>query len=498
MKHFSGIDYEHFLDDIRDMYPFSIEEAILIELIANSLDAKTTLLDIRIDPQRKLFQLVDNGSGMDARGFDNYHNFSTSFKRKGQGIGFAGLGAKLALRIAERIVTETRSKNFWGASEWRFERKRKTSLPVWFDLEERTLAHVGTSVRLELRHRSQLLLDPGAVRSVILSHYLPLIALSEFYESVRLYRHITVLINGEVLEPPAHSPLKAKQYVLRRGKSRTPFALARFEPHAQPLPDSLQGIALSTYGKIIRRDTLKQYFKEMDRISGIIEVPELVECLTTNKCDFRKDGTAGRKYYRFNKVAQQELRNWLEELQLIEKKELIADRDVQRLQRVVNRIVEEIPDLQQFYGVRSERIGLVHDDDGTLLGARPEQIPSAERTNEFTDRENAVRQALEEAERGGEALQSGEDLPASRRLSHARFGPMIRHLSAPQRDDMSWMEGDTVFVNTAHLAYRKALEKKTLEYHELVAIALAMVREVPTTQEKIELLEKFMSGWGRV
>ena len=75
---------------------------------------------------------------------------------------------------------------------------------------------------------------------------------------------------------------------------------------------------------------------------------------------------------------------------------------------------------------------------------------------------------------------------------------MIRHLSAPQRDDMSWMEGDTVFVNTAHLAYRKALEKKTLEYHELVAIALAMVREVPTTQEKIELLEKFMSGWGRV
>ena len=63
---------------------------------------------------------------------------------------------------------------------------------------------------------------------------------------------------------------------------------------------------------------------------------------------------------------------------------------------------------------------------------------------------------------------------------------------------MSWTEGDTVFINTAHPAYRKAVEKKTLEYHDLLAVALAMLREVPTTHERIELLEKFMSGWGRI
>ena len=414
MKHFSGIDYEHFLDDIRDMYPFSIEEAILVELIANSLDAKTTLLDFRIDPERKFFQLVDNGTGMDARGFEHYHNFSTSFKRKGQGIGFAGLGAKLSLRIAERIVTETRSKNFWGASEWRFERKRKSSLPVWFDREDRTLTHNGTSVTIELKHRTQLLTDPAEIRAVILTHYLPLVALTEFYENIRLYRHITVLINGEVLEIPPHVPATSKQYVLRRGKSRMPFALARFELHDKPLPDSLQGIALATYGKIIRRDSLKQFFKEMDRVSGIIEVPELVECLTTNKCDFRKDGVAGRKYYRFNKVAQQEFRTWLEELQLIDKKEITTDREVQRLQRVVNRIVEAIPDLQQFYGVRSDRVGLVHDQEGSYQGAMPEQTPHADKS-EAAERDEAVRQALEDVARGGRALQPGEDLPASQK-----------------------------------------------------------------------------------
>ncbi len=94
MKHYSGIDYEHFLNDIRDMYPFSIDEAILAELIANALDAKTTLLDIRIDADQRIFELTDNALGIDAKGFELYHNFSTSFKRKGQGIGFCGTRLK--------------------------------------------------------------------------------------------------------------------------------------------------------------------------------------------------------------------------------------------------------------------------------------------------------------------------------------------------------------------------------------------------------------------
>lgn len=43
-----------------------------------------------------------------------------------------------------------------------------------------------------------------------------------------------------------------------------------------------------------------------------------------------------------------------------------------------------------------------------------------------------------------------------------------------------------------------AAEKKVLEYHDMFAVALAMLREVPSTQEKLGLLERFMSEWGRV
>ena len=507
MKHFSGIDYEHFLDDVRDMYPFSIDEAILVELIANALDAKTSLLEIRIDPEQRTFELVDNGQGMDQRGFENYHNFSMSFKRKGQGIGFAGLGAKLALKVAEKIVTETRQKEagrrkqFWNTSEWKFERKRKAAYPVWFDSEERTLSHSGTRVKIHLKRGSSTLLNPVEVRRIILTQYLPVLVLSDFYETLRLYRRVAVLVNGELVEPaPADKAglVKVKQSMLHRGRSRTPFALARFELHPDPLPEELQGVGISTFGKIVKRDYFKQYFSGMDRVSGIIEVPELVECLTTSKCDFRKEGTAGRKYYRFTKIAQHEFRVWLEETQLAEQKESSTGRDTQRLQRLVTRIVSEIPDLQQFYGFRSVHGALVKDSRGEFAGLPIEPAPSSEGERIQTEEERLVQEALERAAREGRVLGQGDALNASRQVRNTKLGPAIHYVEASERPDISWMEGDTVLINTAHATYRKAVEKKTIEYHNLFAVALAMLRDVPTAQEKLELLERFMSGWGKM
>lgn len=525
MKHFSGIDYEHFLDDIRDMYPFSMDEAILVELIANSLDAKSSLIDIRIDPTQNLFELTDNGVGMDGKGFESYHNFSTSFKRKGQGIGFAGLGAKLALRITDRIITETRQipplmqgsrsnkgqvkkkdggrRNtagaYWGASEWRFERKGRAHQPVWYDIDGRTLALQGTKVKLLLKGRGHQLLSPDSVKNMILTHYLPLLTFSGFYESLRLYRHMTILVNGEVVNSTSPLPQQFKEVVLHRGRSRTPFALARFEFHSTPLPETLQGIAVTTFGKIIKRDFLKQYFNGMDRVTGMIEVPELVECLTTNKCDFRKDGTPGRKYYRFSKIAQQEFRRWLEVQEIIERKEHTVDKDVERLQRVVNRILVEIPDLHQFYGGRVARESLVKEGSGEYSGNMPEPTTRSDGTSpQISETPLLLEKALVHASRGGQTLEEGDALGAARRVRTVKFGPRISYSDAPERDEISWMEGDTVLINVAHPAYKKAVERKSVEYHNLIATVLALLRELPTAGEKLVLLEKFVSGWGKV
>ncbi len=510
MKHYSGIDYNHFLDDIRDMYPFSIEEAILTELIANSLDAKTTLIDIRIDPERNLLEITDTGVGMDRRGFEMYHNFSSSFKRKGQGIGFAGLGAKLALKISDRILTETRQKDtaeshgrrFWGASEWKFERKRKSSIPVWYDLDTRSLSNHGTRVTIYFKHKSPIISSPMEIKRMVLRHYLPLLTMWEFYETLRVYRHVTILVNGEVLDYPNVSgpiPGNTRHYLLKRGSARRPFAMAHFEAHPASLPEELQGVAISTFGKIIRREYFKQHFTGMDRITGIIEVPELVECLTTNKCDFRKEGSAGNRYYRFSKVAQGEFRRWLEEIQLLDRTEAKSDKDSRRLERMVNRIVGEIPDLQQFYGTWGDRASLVKEPTGNFTGAVPEPSPHpSEEEKGALAPDELVKHALEEVRKADRALEAVGDLRALQRRRLGRFGPVIVYIGAPEREDISWMDGDTVFINTGHPTYLKALEKNVIEYHDLFSVALAMLREVPTASEKLELLEKFMSRWGRI
>lgn len=523
MRHYSGIDYDHFLDDVRDMYPFSILEAILTELIANALDAKTSLIDLRVDPDNRTLEIVDNGTAMDKRAFESYHNFSTSFKRKGHGIGFAGLGAKLALKVAESVVTETRqadeaagrrgaragaarkkSAPFWGASEWKFERKGKVALPVWYDIDERTLSHRGTRVRIHFKAQPARDLVPEEVRRIVLRHYLPLLSLHEFYETAGLYPRLAMLVNGEIVREPAVLAggvgVKTKRYMLHRGATRKPFAFASFEIHPGPLPEELQGIAIATFGKVIKREYLKQHFAGMDRVSGIIEVPELVECLTTNKCEFRKEGTAGARYYRLSKLAQQEFRRWLEELQILEHNDARADRDTRTLQRLVNRIVGEMPDLQQFYGgSRGERETLVTDEAGASSGALPEPppTPEGERAEPAGDA-TPPGEALERSNTPDRPLQEGEGTPAAYRPRASRFGPVIREIDAPERDDISWMDADTVFINTAHPAYRKSVQKKIVEYHTLFAAALAMLREVPTATEKLELLEKFMGRWGRL
>ena len=60
--------------------------------------------------------------------------------------------------------------------------------------------------------------------------------------------------------------------------------------------ESNMGIAISTIGKVIRRDTLGMSPRSAGRIVGLVDVPELVGCLTTSKQDFIDSGTTGTRY----------------------------------------------------------------------------------------------------------------------------------------------------------------------------------------------------------
>lgn len=44
------VDLQHLLEDLRDAYPGALEETILTEVVANSLDSSATCLRLKADP----------------------------------------------------------------------------------------------------------------------------------------------------------------------------------------------------------------------------------------------------------------------------------------------------------------------------------------------------------------------------------------------------------------------------------------------------------------
>jgi len=83
---FTKVDLRHLLEDLRDAYPGGLEETIVTELVANSLDAGASLIRMTTDPAAATFQLEDGGRGMVWKELRQFHNLASSTKTRGAGI----------------------------------------------------------------------------------------------------------------------------------------------------------------------------------------------------------------------------------------------------------------------------------------------------------------------------------------------------------------------------------------------------------------------------
>ena len=138
--HESTVNYRKLIRDLAGMYPFNVAEVVVVELVANSLDANATCISIDYNPDTKILIVMDNGKGMNSSQFKNYHNIAADLKKQGTGIGFAGVGAKISFNIANRVITETRSIHFFGGSDWYLESESKL---LW---EDKSLSYLYNTV----------------------------------------------------------------------------------------------------------------------------------------------------------------------------------------------------------------------------------------------------------------------------------------------------------------------------------------------------------------
>ncbi len=506
------VDLLHLLEDLRDAYPESLEETILTEVVANALDSGTTRIVLECDPSNRTLTVIDNGSGMKRRDLARYHDIAASTKTRGQGIGFAGVGIKLGLLVCEDVLTETRRGKSYVATSWHMASRHRAPwkwVPPLGLVETR-----GTAVRLKIHNALSPLLDPGFLEGTLRRHYQPLLdpAFDDFL-SAHYAGGVTLVINGRPLEKqPWSAPLQAPLEI-RLFRKRKPSALGYLVREDLPLAEERRGLAISTFGKVIKRgwDWIGMTPSTPERVGGLIEVPPLAASLTLNKGDFIRSGARGAAYLAFRKELQKavakQLAAWGDARASDEE---APPRELRPLQRDLAHVLEDLAvDFPLLASLVESRAGgqkrLAFGGKGQSLEATAFVTASvvdlaeaevALGTTAETTPETVPSEASS-ADKAEPVRNAGTILPGTggaRRPAH--YGLDIQFEDRPNDEEIAHLLESTVWINRAHPAYRRAVASRSVGYHIALAVAMALAPLAVEPANEHGFVTAFLSRWG--
>lgn len=464
------VDLQHLLEDIRDAYPGSLEETIVTEVVANSLDSGAAALRFETDSSASTLTVIDDGSGMGRRDLARYHDIAATTKNRGEGIGFAGVGIKLGLLASEEVLTESRRGKSEVATVWRLASRHKAP---WRWMPPSGLVRgQGTAVRLRLRHALSLLLDPGFLESTLRRHFQPLF--DPAFDEILAAQYplgVRVLMNGVPLVRQPEPGGERIPLAVRLGRKRKPAAVGYVVRHPQPLPEGDQGLAVSTHGKVIKRgwDWLGLTPSDPERIAGLVEVPGLAESLT------------------------------------LRRKTRPFERD---LAEVLVGVADEFPLVASLIARRTggqKRLSLESGpvDGGQVPGWGAGEVEAAapaprEPKGTPTGGHEAAPSASGEEARSPAADAEGDiSWPVGPgRRKHSRAGLSIQFESRPDDADLGRLVESTVWVNDAHPAYLRAAASRSEGYHLALAVALALAPLAAEPGQTVAFLTTFLARWG--
>jgi hypothetical protein len=510
------VDLLHLLEDLRDAYPGSIDETILTEIVANSLDSGATEIRFDCDPTNHVFTAVDNGSGMQRRDLARYHDIASSTKTRGAGIGFAGVGIKLGLLVCSEVLTETRRGKNHVATTWHMASRHRA--PWKWTTPPGLIAERGTAVRLTLQNALSPLLDPGFLEGSLRRHFQPLLdpAFDDFLET-HYPRGVAIIVNGQTLDKQRPDSALQASLEVRLLRRRKPSALGYLVREEAPLSEERRGLAISTYGKVIRRgwDWLGMTPSMPEHVGGLIEVPELAACLTLNKGDFIRVGTRGATYLGFRKAIQEavarQLAAWGDERGSTEE---APPKEVRPLQRDLAQVLEDLSsDFPLLASLVEQRAGgqkrLPLGTGAKIMdGAAFVSASIAEGAEAYGEtavtgsgpgpgRGNGLpathpMAAIAPAPEGTGITLPGQ--PGRRRPAH--YGLDIQFTDRSEDSELARLVESTVWINRAHAAYRRALASRSIGYHIALAVAMALAPLAVEASNEHSFVTTFLARWG--
>lgn len=495
------VNLRHLLEDIRDSYNMPIEEVIVTELIANALDSQASEIRFITEEDGSALICKDNGCGMRRSSLREYHNIAASDKERGKGIGFAGLGAKLSLLIADAVITETRAGyGSRAATTWRM--TSGTRAPWKFiPCPGLVSSSRGTAVRVVLRDGKSPLGDPNFLIKTVRKQFFPLLSPEVHREFLKYFykKGVAFYVNGRLLsfeEPVALT--RRTFFVSLGGKNRRPIGFGSLVRSDGIIPEEESGLSVSTYGKVIKHgwEWIGMLPRSHTKIRGTIEIPGLAEILTTNKTDFLSDRASLKKYYRYRKAVQNAISPILQEWGEREEYRVAADRELKPLQQQIKsalqQMVGEFPELEPIMGTVYKRTGGTLTENietkrqEYLRGASQEEVAvSAEPNHESeTEKPRAAPIKTKEDELGTSLHRRKES------------GLKIVFEEATDSAALGRISEDTIFINSAHPAWKKAKQENLASYHVLSAVAWTLSEFLEPNRSPQDFVSRFLASWG--
>ena len=273
------------------------------------------------------------------------------------------------------------------------------------------------------------------------------------------------------------------------------------------LAEDRHGIAISTYGKVIKRgwDWLGVTPTAPEHVGGLIEAPGLAECLTLNKADFIRAGARGATYLAYRKAIQEAVSR---QLALWGDAREEGEHARRRIARPVERDLEAVlVDLADHFPLLAALVERRHGGQRRLPlgGAAPRERaggarfapapPAPVERGESPSPADRVPGDPAAAAAREESTPVALSTPAGPRRP-ARYGLSIQFEQRPDDQELGRLVESTVWVNEAHPAYRRAVASRSEGYHVALATAMTLALLAVEPAKEHAFVTEFLARWG--
>ncbi|MCC7572470.1 MAG: ATP-binding protein [Candidatus Methanofastidiosum sp.] len=492
-------DWKKLIIDFRDQFPYDPLTALIVETFANSIDAKAT--EIRICIEKDKFIVIDNGCGMNEFQFSQYHNIASLTKTKGEGIGFAGVGAKTYLDRAEYIITETKSEKFKGASFWQFIEK----IPEWKIIEtSNKLKSNGTYVEVKIKHpEDKKNFNQEFVENALLDNYNTI--LLGHYNVKKVY------VNDKLIEgwaPKKEDIESTKKITTKIGNN---YPILYVYKTKDKLPEKYQGISVVVHGKTVLTNFWFNLYPSCGEcITGICKSDYLIGVLRTSKSDFDKTSMLWKHYH--NKVGGI-FGKWLQEVGAIQKPKTTVD-DIDKLYKDVESTINDVLKMPEFNDITDKlfqnlisKQTSIKSNEGGSLGNIATGGQTTRGTIGGSHHGGGIITIGDDEEKEGIVENKDDgDTPIERIRRTVKGGISISYDDRPDNLSEGWVDplSKSITINVAHPTWKIAdgLSKESRAEHvrvyHLVTTVFGIVANEVDEQNSKRLTSDLLTKWHQI